>query len=197
MKTLVYLHGFRSSSQSRKAQQLGEALRSLNSDWEYITPDLSFDPAVALGQIEAIVSRCVKSELTLIGSSLGGYYAEVCAEKFDCRAVLLNPSLAPYETLAAYIGHQTNLYRPEESFDFTHEHLDALRRVDVAAIKSPEKYLVVVEMGDALLDHRRTLEKFAASRQVVVDGGTHDLDSFPRHIGAVLQHAGLMSRASA
>ncbi len=197
MKTLVYLHGFRSSSQSRKAQQLGEALRSLNSDWEYITPDLSFDPTVAISQIEAIVSRCVKSELTLIGSSLGGFYAEVCAEKFGCRAVLLNPSIAPYETLATHVGHQTNLYRPDESFEFTVEHLEALRRIDVAEIKSPANYLVVVEMGDALLDHRRTLTKFFASRQIAVEGGNHDLDSFPNHVGAILQHAGLVNTPNA
>lgn len=193
MKTLVYLHGFRSSSQSRKARLLGDALHALKSDWEYVTPDLSFDPAIAMGQIETIIARSAKSALTLIGSSLGGFYAEVFAERFGCRAVLLNPSLAPYETLAAHVGRQTNLYRPDESFDFAIEHLEALRRVDVAEIKSPANHLVIVEMGDLLLDHRHTLAKFAASPQIMIDGGSHDLDSFPIHVGAILQHAGLIN----
>jgi len=191
MKTLVYLHGFRSSSQSRKATLLGQALRTINSDWEYITPDLSFDPGIALAQIEAIICRCPISELTLVGSSLGGFYAEVCAEKFGCRAVLLNPSLSPFDTLAAYVGAQTRLSGDGESFEFTTEHLEILRRHDVQQLSSPEKYLVVVEMGDELLDHNITLKKFAGATAIAVDGGNHDLESFPVHIPALFRHAGL------
>jgi predicted esterase YcpF (UPF0227 family) len=193
MKTLVYLHGFRSSSGSRKARTLGDALRTVNADWEYITPDLSFDPAIATLQIEAIASRCARADLTLIGSSLGGFYAQVCAEKIGCRAVLLNPSLAPFETLAAYLGPQTNLYKPDETIELTPDHLVILRNQDVATIRAPENYLVIVEMGDTLLDHRATLTKFAASPQIAVDGGSHDLDSFPTHIAAILRHAGLVN----
>jgi hypothetical protein len=191
MKTLVYLHGFRSSSRSRKARLLGEALRTINSDWEYITPDLSFDPGTALTQIEAIISRCPIMDLTLVGSSLGGFYAQVCAEKFGCRAVLLNPSLSPFETLAGYVGAQTPLSGEGEGFEFTTDHLEILRRHDVQQLSSLEKYLVVVEMGDELLDHNITLKKFAGAAAIAVDGGNHDLESFPAHIPALFRHAGL------
>ncbi len=170
---------------------LGEALHTLSSDWEYITPDLSFDPAVAFTQIEAIVARCCADDLTIVGSSLGGFYAEICAEKTGCRAVLLNPSLAPWETLSSCIGPQTAFHGDHEPFEFTAEHLAALRARDVAGVTSPENFLVVVEMGDELLDHRATLSKFAASPQIVVDGGNHDLLSFPSHVAKILRHAGL------
>ena len=191
MKTFIYLHGFRSSSQSHKARVLGDALRTLSSDWEYVTPDLSFDPAIAFAQIETVIARCRKDDVTLIGSSLGGFYAEVCAEAAGCRAVLLNPSLAPWETLATSLGAQTAFHGDHEPFEFTTGHLAALRARDVVCISAPEKFLVVVEMGDALLDHRATLLKFAGAPQVVVEGGSHDLASFPSHIAAILRHAGL------
>ena len=193
MKILVYLHGFRSSSQSRKARLLGEALRTLNSDWEYITPDLSFDPSIAFTQIEAIISRCPIMDLTLVGSSLGGFYAQVCAEKFGCRAVLLNPSLSPFETLAGYVGAQTPLSGEGEGFEFTTDHLAILRRMDIACISLPERYLILVEMGDELLDHHVSLKKFAGATAIAVEGGTHGLESFPSHIPALLRHAGLTS----
>lgn len=195
MKTLIYLHGFRSSSQSQKARLLDEALRALNSDWEYITPDLSFDPGLAIAQIESIISRCAPADLTLVGSSLGGFYAEICAEKIGCRAALLNPSLAPFETLVSHLGMQTPLTGTGDSFEFTEDHLALLRRMDVQRISSPEKYLVIVEMGDELLDHRRTLEKFVGATTIAVDGGNHDLLSFPSHICALLRHAGLTNLA--
>ncbi|MCA2999023.1 MAG: esterase [Rhodocyclaceae bacterium] len=191
MKTLVYLHGFRSSSQSRKARLLGDALRTLNNDWEYITPDLSFDPDIAFTQIEAIIRRCVIADLTLVGSSLGGFYALVCAEKHGCRAVLLNPSLSPFETLVGYVGAQTPLSGEGEGFDFTTDHLEMLRRHDVQQLSSLRKYLVVVEMGDELLNHEITLKRFAGATTIVVEGGNHDLASFPACIPALLHHAGL------
>lgn len=191
MKILIYLHGFRSSSQSHKALALGAALRALSSDWEYITPDLSFDPDIAFAQIDALMLRCQKSDLTLVGSSLGGYYAQVCAEAAGCRAVLLNPSLAPWDSLLEQVGPQTAFYGDRESFTFTNEHLAALHKRNVPVVTAPENFLVVVEMGDELLDHRATLTKFADSPQIAVAGGNHDLASFPSHIGAILRHAGL------
>jgi len=194
MKTLIYLHGFRSSSRSRKAQELGAALRTQACDWEYITPDLSFDPSVAFVQIETLAARYRRDDLTLIGSSLGGFYAAVCAQALDCRAVLLNPALAPWDSLAASLGPQTAFHADQgnqEPFEITAEHLAALREREPTGVTSPEKTLVVVEMGDELLDHRATRSKFAASPQIVVEGGNHDLASFPSHIPAILRHAGL------
>ena len=190
MQTLIYLHGFRSSSASKKAVVLGRALQHVRGDWEYITPDLSFDPALAFQQIESILSRQARpvDNVTLVGSSLGGFYAAAMAEKYGCRAVLLNPSLQPYETLAAYLGEQRNLYL-DETFIFTAEHLAALRAFALDKITKPERYMVIVEMGDELLDHQLALSQFTGASTIVVPNGNHDLASFPTHIAALLQFA--------
>lgn len=190
IKSIIYLHGFRSTSASRKARELGAALQRVSLDWEYITPDLSHDPEVALAQIAQLASRCRATELTLVGSSLGGYYALVCAQRLGCRAVLLNPSLKPYETLASHVGPQTNLHT-HETFEFTVEHLESLRHHAPSTITATDKMLLIVEMGDALLDHAQTVAQLSGAQQIVVAGGSHDLDSFPSHIEAVLKHAGM------
>jgi uncharacterized protein len=195
MQTLIYLHGFRSASQSKKATQLDAALHHVQADWEYVTPNLSFDPSIAIQQVETIIARSgdAARNIVLIGSSLGGFYAAVLAEKFSCRAVLLNPSLAPFETLANYLGEQTNLYTGEV-FTFTDAHINVLRSFS-PTISDMTRYLLIVEMGDELLDHQKTLAAFPGAKAISVVGGNHNLDSFPQHISAVLHFANAIKSA--
>ena len=56
---------------------------------------------------------------------------------------------------------------------------------------NPERYLVLLETGDELLDYREAVEKYAGAKQRVVQGGDHTLQSFPDHIPLVLEFAGL------
>lgn len=189
MRTIVYAHGFKSSSRSRKATQLRDYLRQYLPGVNYLAPDLSFDPEVALGQLEQCCTGVAVDELTIVGSSLGGFYALVLAEKLGCRAVLLNPSIRPFDTLAQYLGPQTNLYTGEV-FEFTDAHVNALRKHFVAQITRPERYLLVVETGDEVLDYREAVGYYAGAAQSVIAGGDHELKSFPQHIAALLKFAG-------
>ncbi len=192
MQTLIYLHGFRSSPQSQKARALAAALARRHCDWELITPDLSHDPAVAFTQIEAIVARQPdpSQNVTMIGSSLGGFYAHVTGAKNACRTVLLNPSLTPFVTLAGHVGPQTNLHTGE-TFDFTSTHLDVLRSHTPVGTDNNRNVLLIVEMGDELLDHQQTIAALPGATTIAVPGGNHDLGSFPHHIDTVLHFAGL------
>ncbi len=185
MRTIIYAHGFRSSSKSRKALQLGEYLRAHHPEVRYLTPDLNFRPTQAISQLQWHCLGIAPENLTIVGSSLGGFYAIVLAEKLGCRAVLLNPSIAPYETLAKHLGEQTNLYTGE-TFTFDSSHIAELIALSVSAITRPERYLLVVEMGDELLDHRRTREFFSGAKQIAIEGGDHELKSFPAHVPAVM-----------
>ena len=189
MPTLVYAHGFKSASRSRKATQLRDYLQAHRPDVNYLAPDLSFDPELALAQLEQCCAGVAVDELTIVGSSLGGFYARVLAEKLGCRAVLLNPSIRPFDTLAHYLGPQTNLYTGEV-FEFTDAHVRALRQRFVVRITRPERYLLVVETGDEVLDYRDAVGYYAGVAQIVIAGGDHELKSFPQHIDAVLKFAG-------
>jgi predicted esterase YcpF (UPF0227 family) len=195
MKSLLYLHGFRSSSASRKAQALGLALTDIRADWEWITPTLPFDPALAVAETERLARSCVRDELTLVGSSLGGFYAALVASRLGCRAVLLNPALHPDESLHDYLGLQTNIYTGEV-FEFTQQHIDYLRQAALPQPVDARKFLLIVELGDELLDHQRTRRELAGAEAIIVDGGNHDLATFPTHIPRVLEFAGLPAPAT-
>ena len=188
MHHIIYAHGFRSSAKSRKATQLGEYLQTHHPEVRYLAPDLSFRPTQAISQLQWHCLGKAPETLTIVGSSLGGFYAVVLAEKMGCRAVLLNPSIRPFETLAKHLGPQTNLYTGEE-FVFDAMHVAELQALFVPRISRPERYLLMVEMGDELLDHAQTITYCAGATQIVLAGGDHALTSFPQHLAEVVSFA--------
>ena len=155
---ILYLHGFCSSPASWKARLLVDVLNARGLGKRFFCPALSHIPTKAIAQAEAIISEQGES-LTLVGSSLGGFYATLLAEKHDLRAILVNPAVVAPISLDEVIGTQTNLYTGE-SFEFTHEHIGQLRALEVSRI-TPERYLLMVETGDELLDYRQAVARYA------------------------------------
>ncbi len=184
---IAYLHGFNSSPASHKAQVLKEAMRSRGLAHRYACPALPDAPAEAIRAIEAAVAGCDPATVTFVGSSLGGFYATWMAEKLGCRAVLINPAIRPHIGLAAYLGVQKNLHTGEP-YELTRAHLEGWRALLVEPI-DPERYLVLLETGDEVLDWREAARKYEGARMVVRDGGDHTLQSFPEHLERILAFA--------
>jgi len=193
--TLVYLHGFRSSPQSIKAQIIVRAVVALPEAARprLHVPALLTEPADAVAVVAAWIEREVRSpatELTLIGSSLGGYYATHLAERCGARAVLINPAIRPYDDLAPYSGTQTNLYTGE-AFEVIDEHFAQLRSLRVARITRPERYFLLVRSGDEVLDWREAVAFYGGAWQHVAGGGDHGWADFAGEVPAVLRFAGV------
>lgn len=189
MNTIVYLHGFRSAPKSTKARALGEYLKLHAPEIEYRVPALDARPAQAMSQVLWHCLGKAPGHLTIVGSSLGGFYATVAAEKLGCRAVLLNPAVKPCDVLGTQLGPQDNPCTGER-FDLTRAHLDELRALAVAAITRPARYWLIAETGDELLDWREMAAFFAGCRQTIVEGGSHVLESFADRLEAIAAFAG-------
>jgi uncharacterized protein len=183
---LIYIHGFNSSSQSYKARLVGERLAAMGRSGEYQCPDLPHRPAAAMAQLEALLVATDPANTTLVGSSLGGYYATWLAERYGTRAVLINPAVQPYAGLRNYLGTQKNLYTGEP-YEFTEDHLAELRALEVDAV-TPERYLLIVGTEDEVLDYRVALARYRGCRQIVVEGGDHGLGDFGGHLDDVLAY---------
>jgi len=181
VKTIVYLHGFISSPQSRKAALLGDYVRNCVDRVDYIVPRLADRPALAVAQIEDACGGLAPSDITFVGSSLGGFYATVMAERTGSRAALLNPAVHPAAHLHLYLGPQRNLYTGEE-FVLTQQHVDELGALDPRRITRPERYWLFVETGDEVLDYREAVGFYAGACHTIVRGGDHALASFPEHV---------------
>ena len=178
---IIYLHGFNSSAQSHKAQVLGRHLEERGLGAKYACPDLPPHPAEAVRVIEAMPDAC------FVGSSLGGFYATYMAEKHGARAVLINPAIDPHVGLRAYLGPQKNLHTGEP-YELTEAYLKAWQDLYVPRI-TPQRYLLLVETGDEVLDYRRAVERYAGAEQVVIPGGDHSLQSFPEHLARIVAFA--------
>ena len=76
-----------------------------------------------------------------------------------------------------------------EVFEFTIKHVKTLRDLFVAQITHPERYLLIIETGDEVLDYRAAVACYAGAAQIVIEGGDHELTSFPAHIPALLAFA--------
>lgn len=193
--TLVYLHGFRSSPASIKAQILARAVAALPEAARprLHVPALSHEPADAIAGVAAWIEREVRApaaELTLVGSSLGGYYATHLAERFGARAVLVNPAIRPFDDLVPYTGAQTNLYTGE-AFEVIDAHFAELRALKVARITRPERYFLLVRTGDEVLDWREAVTFYGGAWQYVAGGGDHGWADFAGEAPAVLRFAGV------
>jgi uncharacterized protein len=151
-------------------------------------PALHHRPARAIGEAAAACEGIAVQDLTLVGSSLGGFYATVLAERLGCRAALLNPAVHPHRHFARFLGPQKNLYTGEE-FVLTQEHVEELRAMDPPAITRPERYWLFVETADEVLDYREAVAFYAGALQQVTRGGDHALVSFPEHIPEIVAWA--------
>ena len=187
---IVYLHGFRSSPASAKAGQLRTAVAALDvaSQPALFVPELSHRPALAMAEIDRIAAGRDPTRLCFVGSSLGGFYAIIAAERHGARAVLINPAIRPDEALAAHAGVQTNLYTGA-AFEVTAGHFAELRAMRVARIARPDRVFLLVETGDELLDYREALAFCGGAWQFVRGGGDHAFQAFAEQIPAILRFA--------
>ena len=183
---IVYIHGFNSSPASSKARLLHERLTTLGAAHEFAAPALPHAPAAAARLLEDLARA--HPHAVLVGSSLGGFYATWLAERFALRAVLVNPAVRPYELLAGHVGRQKNFHSGEE-YDFTAQHVVELRQLEVDTITA-ERYLLLVETGDEVLDYRDAVEKYRGAKQLVINGGDHGFSDFADYVDTALAFCG-------
>lgn len=181
---LIYVHGFNSSALSYKAGLLREKMAQLGLSAHYACPELSHRPSQAMAQLHALIAPHDAGSVTLVGSSLGGYYSTHLVETLGARAALVNPAVRSYDLLAPYTGPQKNLYTGEE-YQFTTEHIAELRGLEVDHI-SPERYLLITATGDEVLDYRDGVKRYAGCEQIIVNGGDHGFRGFADYLDIVI-----------
>jgi predicted esterase YcpF (UPF0227 family) len=190
---LLYLHGFRSSPKSFKARVVNQRMAQLGRANELICPQLPASPKAAMELVLTLVERH-KDNLAIVGSSLGGFYATWLAERFGCRAVLINPSFDPLKNLAHHVG-VTTAWHSDEPFEFKQEYIAELAELKVAQITRPERYFLLAATGDEVLDYRDMVAHYAGARQHVIQGSDHAVSEFEQYVDEVLDFCAGSDRA--
>lgn len=181
---LIFIHGFNSSSQSGKARDLTTSMAARGLGEACVCPDLPDRPAAAIRLLEDLIARS-DGPAKLVGSSLGGFYATYLAEKHALKAVLVNPCVNCHEKLADHVGSLQKNWHSGAEYHFSAEHLAELRALS-AHPEHMERYLLLLETGDEVLDYREAVAAYPGARQVVLEGGDHGFTRFNEYLSDIL-----------
>lgn len=186
---ILYLHGFKSSPASFKAQVLQRALEEQGLGTRWCCPQLPASPAAAMRLCHDLIQQRQlanpSQELIVIGSSLGGYYAHFLAEQWHCRAVVLNPAVHAPRDLKTQVGTHT-MYHSDQPFTFLPEYVDELAQLQTAGPSQPERYFLLASRDDEVLNHKEMLDFYQGSRGLLLFGSDHGISDFELYLAPIL-----------
>ena len=174
IQTILYFHGFASSSESSKAQIIKKYISSNYKDIKIYTPNLSNDFKEAVEQIENLVKQ--NKNIAFMGCSLGGYYALYFSQLHRSKAILINPAIPPLKDFEMYLGENEN-YSTGEKFIITPEDIRYIRKMSYKKYSNAENTYVLLESGDEVLNFKETAKYFSGSYLDIIYGGSHSYES--------------------
>ena len=186
MPTLLYLHGFNSSPQSKKAIQTQQWLALNAPGIKFLCPALPPFGNAALKILRSIVEDHLPEPLFVVGSSMGGFFATCLAEQYNLRSVLINPVVSPARGLDHWLGENAN-YVTGEKWVFEKNHIEEFRHLDPVQIKHLANYLVLLQTGDEVLDCRDAQARYTGAKIIVEQGGDHSFIDYDQHLEAIHQ----------
>lgn len=136
--------------------------------------------------VEEHIKQTGTDQIVVVGSSLGGFYANYLAEKYGCKAVVLNPAVRAARELAPHVGMMT-AYDNDEPFDFRPEYIDELKSLQVEKITNPSRYFLIAAKGDELLDWQEMVAFYPEAKHLVLDGSDHGIADYAEHLPQVLK----------
>jgi hypothetical protein len=190
---LLYLHGFRSSPASTKARMTAAAVAQRYPQVTWLCPALPASPRQAMDEVLRATADWPLSTTAVMGSSLGGFYATWLAERWGCKAVLLNPAVYPARDLAAHLGDHTVWHDPQQHFVFEAAHVQELRAQEIAHIRHPERYFAVIAKGDEVLDWHEMTGHYPGAAITLLPGSDHALSDYAQHLDAALDFLDLQT----
>lgn len=189
MQTLIYLHGFLSSPGSIKAQQTKIWLHRHRPEINYLCPSLSPYPEETQQQLDQLVTRLdVESRsVGLVGSSLGGFWATYLVETYGMKAVVINPSVRPYDMVNELLGQTLKNFYSGDEYQMQPQHADFFKSVDFPTLEARENYWLLAQTGDEVLDYRLAEAKYQGCEITIEQGGDHSFQGYKKKLPEVIQ----------
>ncbi|MDA8786789.1 esterase YqiA [Porticoccaceae bacterium] len=186
MAMLLYLHGFNSSPESKKALQTRDWCAENAADLTFVCPALPPFADSAMGILRSLIEKQLPEPVYLIGSSMGGFFATCLAEQYSLRAVLINPAVSPGRGLHKWLGENSN-YMTGEKWVFEPRHIDQYLALDPSEIRYKNNYLVLLQTGDEVLDYRDAQSRYQGSDMTIEEQGDHSFINYHQHLAAIHQ----------
>lgn len=183
---LLYLHGFNSSPQSKKALQTQRWFSENAPEIKFVCPALPPFADSAIGLLRSLIENQQPEPVYLVGSSMGGFFATCLAEQYGLRAVLINPAVSPGRGLRDWLGENSN-YITGEKWTFKPQHIEEYLALDPREIKYKSNYRVLLQTGDKVLDYRDAQARYQGCDIVTEQQGDHSFINYYQHLTAIHQ----------
>ena len=198
---LIYLHGFNSASVDDKGKLAPNKIKlqllsklCAEHDFTFTAPNLDYrNPLGIVKQLTEVAEEldvhASFCDMTFIGTSLGGFMAEILAQETLTGAIMINPAINPSQSLMRSIGNCKN-YVTGEKYTWTQENCDAFKALEQ---KSTGKFLdgiprtVILDLGDETLDADETIKKYEGRVKFkIFEGGSHRFDHMEEAMPTIL-----------
>lgn len=196
---LIYIHGLDSGSRTVKGQWLEDYCAQHHAHVCVLKPDLNMPPLAVMEKLSQLIAQ--DAQTVLVGSSLGGFFATACVAKHGVPAVLLNPSVRPFDSLQRFDAYTENTKNMQEvvhttkgGWQITRQHFADLKTLYHDVPVNADKMLVLLKAGDEVLDYRIAKSHYSqagAVSQIIIDeGGDHQMTDFKEKLPLVMQFFG-------
>jgi len=179
----IYLHGFLSSAKSEKGLWLvnKNTETKLTLFDEIITisyPNKSVAESVMV--IEAEIKKQLKKnkKVVLLGSSLGGFYAQYFAQIYQLPYIMINPALNLLPVFKVNLGLHTNP-TTGEVVNINQSYISNLLKYDVANPNKTIAALLLIDLDDEVIDVDFAIQRYKHSdnapcfKAKIYSGGDH------------------------
>lgn len=180
MSAILYVHGFASDGNSQKVA----ALKAAFPECEVVAPQFSHRAGETAEKLLQVIEDLLARHhggVIVVGTSMGGFWANWVAARKGLKAVIINPAITPSKTLAMGIGQVI------DGKAWAQSDCDAYKSFETAiALKDRAPYVVLLARNDDVIPYEPTAWLFAGKAPVVeyADGG-HRFDKYDeicRHV---------------
>lgn len=185
----VYLHGFLSSGKSEKGQWLVNQVRLEQQQSsevvfsQFITVTYPIKSvAESINAIEKIIIQHKDNlaKIILLGSSMGGYYAQYFADKYQLPYVMINPALNPVPVFLQNQGEHINPSTGEHVC-IDNAYIQDIEKYDIESLNPNLPGLLLIDIDDEVIDVDFAIQRYkkieqnqgSLSKVVVYSGGDH------------------------
>lgn len=198
---IVYIHGLNSDHNATKGKLLDEFCQKNFPQIKVHRPNLNHSPAKVHELLKDLIAK--DEQTGLVGSSLGGFFATLMSNETGKKAVLLNPSMNPHESLKRFFPEEgdENVFAdlPNDYVAMTTEGGWEMTKADIlwlekhhqTAAKHLENVLLMVKKGDELLNYQDSVNFFSQnghqSHIIIEEGGDHVMSDYDTKLAQTVQ----------
>jgi len=175
-RSILYLHGYDSSSQGDKPQML----RALYPKNRLLIPDLPLDPLECMTLSEDTL-KTASNDTIIIGASLGGFYAYYLAAKYKRDCLLINPVSQPEMEAKKLLEQETNPEQKKIILNAANMYLSFSSNLN--SLSKPVHCFVALGKDDTIIDPKASALYFSKACVKTYEDDHYMLKCFEKVMG--------------